>query len=103
MRIAGVIQLFSNAYLTKKTMPRKSANPPIHAKSFTPRRDSQLNAGCGFGATVGRAAVVAAVCGCVTEVGNGGGTDADRAGCAIGFVPDGSVPPRRCLSSLIAT
>src|SRR5260370_41217829 len=42
IRIDGVIQLFSNAYFTKNTTPRNSARPPIHAKSFTPRIDSQL-------------------------------------------------------------
>src|SRR2546423_2265730 len=77
VRIAGVIQLFSNAYFTKKTTPRKSANPPIQANSFTPRIDSQLNGRCGdsggmidFG-LVGAAGVWVFV----TKSGSGGGTE----------------------------
>src|SRR3954467_7949924 len=42
IRIVGVIRLLSKAYLTKKTVPRKKANPPIHANSFTPRTDSRF-------------------------------------------------------------
>src|ERR1700732_374051 len=49
IRISGVIRLLSNAYLTKKTTQRNSANPPIQANNFTPRMDSQLiEGGSGF-------------------------------------------------------
>src|SRR5438309_238489 len=41
-RMTGVIRLLSKAYLTKKTVPRKKAKPPIQANSFTPRIDSRL-------------------------------------------------------------
>src|SRR4051812_34397526 len=44
IRIPGVMRLLSNAYLTKKTTPRKNAKPPIQAKSLTPRSDSQFGA-----------------------------------------------------------
>src|SRR6266404_4790775 len=97
IRIAGVIQLLSNAYLTKKTTPRKNANPPIHAKSFTPRIDSQLNGCCGFaGAGADAASFDAVGCGRVTEAGSGGGT-------AGGFADAGAgveVSPRRSRSEI---
>src|SRR5438105_15389859 len=67
-RTWGLIRLFSKEYFTKKAAPRKRASPPTHAKSFTPRKLSQLIAGragvrvvtggggifgCGKGATRG--------------------------------------------------
>src|SRR6476660_8695816 len=42
-RIAGVMRLFSNEYFTRNTIPRKRTNPPIQAKSFTPKNASQSN------------------------------------------------------------
>src|SRR4051794_37298218 len=50
--MTGVIRLFSNAYLTKKTVPRKKAKPPIQANSFTPRTDSRLILEAGVGGLV---------------------------------------------------
>jgi hypothetical protein len=38
-----VIRLFSKEYLTRKTTPRKRANPPSQANNFTPMNASQLN------------------------------------------------------------
>src|SRR5437763_13988209 len=42
-RIAGVMRLFSKEYFTRNTIPRKRTNPPIQAKSFTPKNASQSN------------------------------------------------------------
>src|SRR4051812_12082445 len=53
-RIAGVMRLFSNEYLTRNTIPRKRTNPPIHAKSFTPKNASQSNGFDGTGGGGGR-------------------------------------------------
>src|ERR1041385_2999463 len=54
-RIAGVIRLLSNEYLTRNTIPRKRTKPPIHAKSFTPKNASQSNGldGTGGGGGMG--------------------------------------------------
>src|ERR1041384_8347451 len=52
-RIAGVMRLLSNEYFTRKTIPRKSTNPPIQAKSFTPKNASQSNGLAGGGGTNG--------------------------------------------------
>src|SRR2546423_6634568 len=49
-RIAGVMRLLSKEYFTRNTIPRKRTNPPIHAKSFTPKNASQSN---GFDGTGG--------------------------------------------------
>src|SRR3954452_20871869 len=50
-RIAGVMRLFSNEYFTRNTIPRKRTNPPIQAKSFTPKNASQSD---GLGGREGR-------------------------------------------------
>ena len=63
----------SNEYFTKNATPRKSARPPIQAKSFAPMNCSQLIAGiaCLGGADrVGGGAMAAGAC-------LGGGVDAD--------------------------
>src|ERR1043166_1815604 len=52
-RIAGVMRLLSNEYFTRKTIPRKSTNPPIQAKSFTPKNASQSKGLAGGGGTNG--------------------------------------------------
>src|SRR5437762_5021835 len=52
-RIAGVMRLFSNEYFTRNTIPRKRTNPPIHAKSFTPKNASQSNGLDGGGGDIG--------------------------------------------------
>src|ERR1043165_3004035 len=49
-RMAGVIRLLSNEYFTRNTIPRKRTNPPIQAKSFTPKNACQSN---GFAGTSG--------------------------------------------------
>src|SRR5436190_12158766 len=49
-RIAGVIRLLSKEYFTRNTIPRKRTNPPIQAKSLTPKNASQSN---GFDGTGG--------------------------------------------------
>src|ERR1700730_3861373 len=72
IRIRGVIRLLSKAYLTKKTTPRNSANPPIHAKSFTPRIDSQLIAG-GDVVAIGGVLGAGVGGGCCRNAGSGGG------------------------------
>src|ERR1017187_400129 len=41
-RISGLTKLLSKEYFTKNARPRNSANPPIHANSFTPMNCSQL-------------------------------------------------------------
>src|SRR4030081_3835379 len=69
-RIAGVMRLFSKEYFTRNTIPRKRTNPPIQAKSFTPKNASQSNGlagggGIGGGAGGGRT--------CETGGGGGGG------------------------------
>src|SRR5438105_4752567 len=54
-RIAGVMRLFSKEYFTRNTIPRKRTNPPIQAKSFTPKNASQSNGFAGGdGGTGGR-------------------------------------------------
>src|SRR5215212_1836042 len=55
-RIAGVMRLFSNEYFTRNTIPRKRTNPPIQAKSFTPKNASQSNGLAGTGGGGGTAA-----------------------------------------------
>src|SRR5205807_3844988 len=82
-RIAGVMRLFSKEYFTRNTIPRKRTNPPIQAKSFTPKNASQSNglegggggriggggcAGSGFGGGGG----------IVGNFGSGGATGAAR-------------------------
>src|SRR4030095_13386477 len=52
-RSSGEMRLCSNEYLTKNATPRKSANPPIHAKSFAPMNCSQLIGGLGGLAILG--------------------------------------------------
>src|SRR2546423_9411973 len=54
-RIAGVMRLFSKEYFTRNTIPRKRTNPPIQAKSFTPKNASQSKGlgGGGGGETCG--------------------------------------------------
>src|SRR6476619_2884749 len=52
-RIAGVMRLFSKEYFTRNTIPRKRTNPPIHAKSFTPKNASQSNGLDGGGGGIG--------------------------------------------------
>src|SRR5437773_5252840 len=54
-RIAGVMRLLSKEYFTRNTIPRKRTNPPIHAKSFTPKNASQSN---GFDGTGGGGGIV---------------------------------------------
>src|SRR5436190_8958994 len=72
-RIAGVIKLFSKEYFTRKTIPRKRTNPPIQAKSFTPKNASQSNGFAGGGGATGGGG------------GGGGGTSSRAAGtCGIG-------------------
>ena len=44
-RSSGEMRLCSNEYLTKNATPRKSASPPIQAKSFAPMNCSQLIGG----------------------------------------------------------
>src|SRR5437879_4014121 len=63
-RNGALIKLFSKEYLTKKATPKNNASPPTQAKSFTPKKFSQLRdgangwvgraaeAGSGIGATV---------------------------------------------------
>src|SRR4051812_3065418 len=75
--IAGVISLLSKEYLTRKTTPRKSANPPIHAKSLTPMNASQSIAGF---ATFGAAGFGGGVAGVAT---GGGGTAVRGGGCGV--------------------
>src|SRR5213078_5217769 len=41
IRSSGGIKLYSNEYLTKNAMPRKSASPPIQANNFAPMKRSQ--------------------------------------------------------------
>src|ERR1039457_414266 len=41
-RFSGLTKLLSKEYFTKNARPRNSANPPIHANSFTPMNCSQL-------------------------------------------------------------
>src|SRR4051812_41307650 len=69
-RIAGVMRLFSKEYFTRNTIPRKRTNPPIQAKSLTPKNASQSNgfAGTGGGGTRGGTSR------------NGGGGDAGAGG-----------------------
>src|SRR3981081_697205 len=78
-RMTGVIKLFSKAYLTKKTTPRKKASPPIQANSFTPTIDSQSNAGTGnrggmlwAGNGGGRTTVGTGACEIALGIGGGG-------------------------------
>src|SRR5438477_10532832 len=52
-RMVGVMKLLSKAYFTKKTTPRNKARPPIQAKSFTPRIDSQFIGVAGAGRVMG--------------------------------------------------
>src|SRR3954468_12214905 len=65
------MRLFSNEYFTRKTIPRKRTNPPIQAKSFTPKNASQSNgfAGGGGGGGGGTSRRAAGTCG----IGGGGG------------------------------
>src|SRR2546423_15349245 len=70
-RIAGVMRLLSKEYFTRNTIPRKRTNPPIHAKSFTPKNASQSN---GFDGTGGGGGIV----------GGGGGPGATGLGGAGG-------------------
>src|SRR5215467_5635899 len=66
IRNSGGIKLCSNEYFTKNAMPRKSANPPIHANSFAPMNCSQL-----IGGLVGLATFGAF--GAISSCGIGGG------------------------------
>src|ERR1700731_3905658 len=52
-RMAGVMRLFSKEYFTRNTIPRKRTNPPIQAKSFTPKNASQSKGLDGGGGTGG--------------------------------------------------
>src|SRR3954471_18351846 len=47
------MRLLSKEYFTRNTIPRKRTNPPIQAKSFTPKNASQSKgfAGTGGGGT----------------------------------------------------
>src|SRR5437867_2501416 len=83
------MRLFSNEYFTKNTSPRNSANPPIHANSFTPMNCSQLMdgnrvaSGSGGGATGRGAATGGAMGGGSsggTRTGTGGGFDGSATG-----------------------
>src|SRR5205823_14077918 len=78
-RIAGVMRLFSKEYFTRNTIPRKRTNPPIQAKSFTPKNASQSK---GLGGGGG------GVCGAETGGAVGGG---GRGGIGGGVGPSGSV------------
>src|SRR4029453_15892607 len=84
-RHSGEMRMWSNEYFTKNATPRKSASPPIHAKSFAPMNCSQLiggsegsgavsSAGGGWGGTGGETGVAAGR----TSCGNGGGTEVGR-------------------------
>src|SRR6476619_5715906 len=55
-RIAGVMILLSKEDFTRNTIPRKRTNPPIQAKSFTPKNASQSNGFAGTGGGGGGAA-----------------------------------------------
>src|SRR5438477_7077224 len=75
IRIRGPTRLFSNAYFTKNTTPRKSARPPIHANNLTPTNDSQLMPGTRSGTgVVTRGDATGAGGGVWTNLGSGGGT-----------------------------
>src|SRR2546423_10771769 len=80
-RIAGVMKLFSKEYFTRKTIPRKRTNPPIQAKSFTPKNASQSKGFGGGGGTGG------GICG-----GRGGG--GSRGGAHRGAREPGRFDPR---------
>ena len=67
-RSSGGIRLCSNEYFTKNATPRKSASPPIHAKSFAPMNCSQLIGGLAGAAIWGTVALT-------NLSGIGGGTD----------------------------
>src|SRR2546423_4709016 len=86
-RIAGVMRLLSKEYLTRNTMPRKRTNPPIQAKSFTPKNASQSNGLAGGAAGIDGT-------GCVTGRGGGGapgGLAGDgNDGCLISVGPGGA-------------
>src|SRR5690242_7528451 len=92
IRITGVIRLFSNAYLTKKTTPRKKAKPPIQANNLTPTKDSQLMGGTGTGAglTIGGGCdptgVAGGDVGSFSQLGKGGGIGGAGVGGAAGGV-----------------
>src|SRR5438270_13799527 len=62
-RIAGGMRLCWKEYFTRNTIPRKRTNPPIQAKSFTPKNASQSNGFVGSGG----------------DTGGGGGTSIGRA------------------------
>src|SRR3954454_15825466 len=82
-RIAGVMRLFSKEYFTRKTIPRKSTNPPIQAKSFTPKNASQSNGFAGTGGAAGGRCSGGGGGG--TSVGGGGGAPAGGGGGAAYF------------------
>src|SRR5215212_639022 len=82
-RIAGVIRLFSKEYFTRNTIPRKRTNPPIQAKSFTPKNASQSNGFAGTGGGGG------GTCGGAVRMGGGGGADAGGGGGAPGGPTEG--------------
>ena len=96
MRIRGVMRLFSNEYLTRKTTPRKKTKPPIQAKSLTPMNASQSMARRsglgtdGVGLVRGTAATGGAAAGCAIVVGNGGGV-ARGIGIGAGAVSFGAI------------
>src|SRR4051812_44749079 len=72
-RIAGVMRLLSNEYFTRNTIPRKRTNPPIQAKSFTPKNASQSKGLAGGGGGT-----------------NGGGADGGGGGAPGGLTSGGS-------------
>src|SRR3954471_4743702 len=81
IRMAGVIRLLSKEYFTRKTIPRKRTNPPIQAKSFTPKNASQSNGFAGTGGGGGGRAGATGGGGGWTRGGGGGGAPGGG-GCA---------------------
>src|SRR5205085_8596700 len=86
-RMAGVMRLLSKEYFTRKTIPRKRTNPPIQAKSFTPRNASQsIGFGGGGGGAVGAGwtlGIGGTGGGCADGGGGGGGATAGRDGIGV--------------------
>ena len=98
IRSSGGIKLCSNEYFTKNAMPRKSANPPIHANNFAPMNCSQsiggldglaicgafgLRSSCGIGGgsgvvldTTGAGAIAVTCGGTASTIGAGAATGA---------------------------
>ena len=111
-RTTGGIQLFSKESLMKNATPRKSARPPIQAKSFTPMNCSQLTtAGSGgdgeTGGTGGGWSVAATKGGSVrssetgvgSTIGGGGwiaGVVAAPAGASIAAISGGNAGAGVC-------